>query len=241
MKTLLIILVMSGQAVASDMNQAGVSPSTDFSTLTITGTGATCLAVDGTTLVADCNLNKVGISTNAAGNGNLRVRAGTGNGGGTVPILIHAWTGSSNTHTTAGNMLAHQFIIPANTIKNDGDSIRVWYVARATTTDISKGVWCTYAGDAVEIDYFDTTNEIFTQDDRLLRSSASNLKGTTTKNRSGQGGSVSSTMKFYDTINGFAEGSDLVVECYLRSNGTSVGGEPDMIFQHVEAWLDTQP
>ena len=232
MLNILLVLVMS--AAASDMSQSdSVSPSS---------AAATYVNKAGDTMTGALTVTgAVYVSTPASGNGNLRVRAGTGNGGGTVPILIHAWTGSSNTHTTAGNMLAHQFIIPANTIKNDGDSIRVWYVARATTTDIPKGVWCTYAGDAVEIDYFDTTNEIFTQDDRLLRSSASNLKGTTTKNRSGQGGSVSSTMKFYDTINGFAEGSDLVVECYLRSNGTSVGGEPDMIFQHVEAWLDTQP
>lgn len=91
---------------------------------------------------------RVAISTTVSGNGSLRVRAGTGMGGGSTPVVLFSWVGSSTTQGHAGGtMVGHSVTIPANTIVNDGDTIQVFCLAKATTTSTSKILSVTVDGD----------------------------------------------------------------------------------------------
>ena len=91
---------------------------------------------------------QVAVSTTIGGNGNHRVRAGTGDGGGTTPIVLYSHAGSSTTGNTSATswITADQFTVRPNSLVNDGDTLEVFCVAKATSTNLTKGVETTING-----------------------------------------------------------------------------------------------
>lgn len=184
---------------------------------------------------------KVAIST-PVGAGNLRIRAGTGNGGGVPPILLYSWSGSSYTHAASGWMLAHRFTVPANTLLREGDQLRVFAIAFATTTSLSKGMSCEFNGDDIESNYNTSTNEIFQQTNWVWYDTATNLKGYALKSRSGANGSSTTVNNFDEVLAWTSANEGNYIDCLVRSGGTGATGvDADMKFVRMEVWLETKP
>lgn len=180
----------------------------------------------------------VGIGTAPVAGYPARVGVGSGTAGGVLPVLIYSWTGSSVTHSAAGWMLAHSFTVPANTLVRDGDSLRVYAVAIATSTSQDKGVYCDFNGDDIERNNNSTSNRYFRQDSRVYRTSSTNLRGFAEKIRSGQAGSWT-TVGDYDVFVAWDSTVSNEINCYVRSAGTGTpGDDADMDFIHMEVWHD---
>lgn len=184
---------------------------------------------------------QVAISTTTGGNGNLRVRAGTGNGGGVPPILLYSSSVSSYTHAASGYMLAGTYTVPANTILNVGDQLRVFMIALATSTSQSKGIYCDFNGDDIEQNYNTTTNRVFQQTNWASYESANNLRGYALKVRGDKTGG-STTVNDFDETMAWTPTNDNAINCYIRSAGTgNTGVDADMVLIRMEVWLEPKP
>lgn len=179
----------------------------------------------------------VGIST-PTGTGNLRVRGGSGVGGGTVPVLLYSWTGSSTTQGTVGVMVAGQYTLPANTILNVGDTIRVFCLAVATTTSLSKDLHIVFGGDDLIPGSLTTTGSEWRLDANISYKSASNFIGSAfgTRGTGANRQDIDAAMPVNPAV-------DNAVRCMIKGT-TAVptnAGDEDMELLHMTVWLDAAP
>jgi len=170
---------------------------------------------------------KVYVSTTASGNGNLRVRAGTGNGGGTTPIILFSWVGSSTTQGGGpGTIIGQKFTIPGNTLVNDGDWLEVFCLAKATTTSVSKILSVTVDGDQDGTGSSTSAARQWTNKSIVTRTTSTNLMHHAERERGDPSGSAGQSVDI-DYTNTVAVATSFSVSCDIRAdnNNTAAGDE----------------
>lgn len=230
-----------------------ISPTTGVGNVTITASGgggetntygtdgssktfAGALGVAGNLLAG----SRVVVSTTVSGNGNLRVRAGTGNGGGTTPIILYQASLSSTTGSTAATswISGALFTVPANTLVSDGDRIDVFCIAKATTTSLTKGVEVTINGQQTALGATTATDTNWEGMVSIWRQSATNLSYRGKRFRSAAFVSDS------DYTVATTLSSDFTVSCDIRAASgayPSGAGDENMELKHMSVTLYPAP
>lgn len=198
---------------------------------------ASSSGMEGSTLTVSGG--KVSIST-PIGNGNLRVRAGNGNGGGTAPIVLYSHAASSTTGNTSATawIIADQFTIPANSLVNDGDAIEVFCVAKATSTNLTKGIETTINGTQTSNGATADTGARWTGLTTIRRTSATTADVYSERHRAT--GFVSDAI--YALSVTFANAFD--VTCDIRASATaypSAAGDENMDLKYMRVLLYPAP
>lgn len=193
------------------------------------------LAVSGTSRLG----GQVAISTTVGGNCSLRVRAGTGAGGGCPPeILYSVYSGSNTIGHPAGTLMdAAIFTISTNTLVRSGDAIRVECVAVATTTNISKDLRIDVDGDETTHGAVTTTGTQWMVTGDFAYETAGNLVGWSQRSRGDaiMGADVDESILTDMTAN-------FNVSCRIRSSQASQpAGEPDMKLLTMKVWYIPAP
>lgn len=163
---------------------------------------------------------KVYVSTSASGNGNLRIRAGTGIDGGTPPITLYSWFGSSTTDNTAGEMIGAEYTIPANTMLNTGDTVEVWCIAKATTTSYSKQLVVSVDGDKDATGTSTSIARQWTNKSRIVRTTSTNLMHHAERERGDPSAGAGQSVDI-DYTNTVSTSVDFKVQCLIKGDSTA--------------------
>lgn len=214
-----VITLAGGLAVTGALSAGNVTSSS----MTVTGAIAT---------------GSVGIGTAPVAGYPARVRAGSGLGGGTLPVLLYSVYSGSNTigHPAGQQMDAAIYTVPANTLTRVGDSIHVFCVAIATSSSILKNLDVDFDGDDMDFGATTTTSQSWNADAVATYSAAGNLVGTGRRTR----GSTATAAE--DTILATNMTVDFDVSCQLRSTQAAQPvGEPDMTLLTMQVWFYPAP
>ncbi len=183
---------------------------------------------------------QVAVSTTIGGNGNHRVRAGTGDGGGTTPIVLYSPTGSSTTGNTSATswITADQFTVRPNSPVNDGATLEVFCVAKATSTNLTKGVETTINGTQTANGATTDTGARWSGLTTIRRTSATTADAYSERHRTT--GFVSDAI--YALSVTFANAFD--VTCDIRASATaypSAAGDENMDLKYMRVLLYPAP
>jgi len=155
-------LTVTGGGYVSGSVGIGAPPACSSCVLQVAG---------GASVTGNLSVNtKVAISTTVSGNGSLRVRAGTGLGGGSVPIVLYSIANTTSSIATAGYMDFYKYTLPANTLANDGDQLFLVCLASHTTASFSKDLMLLFAGSSIADGASTGTTQIWKLEGRLIRS-----------------------------------------------------------------------